>query len=95
MPTLHIEHAVSDIVIWRAAFDRFADARAQAGVLDARVQCPAGDPRYVVVDLDFATTGAAEAFERFLRESVWSSPDSAPALAGTPRTVVLVPAGAA
>ena len=48
MPTLHIEHAISDIVTWRAAFDRFADARARAGVLDARVQCPVDDPHHVV-----------------------------------------------
>jgi len=91
MPTLHIEHAISDIVTWRATFDRFADARADAGVLEARVQSPVDDAHYVVIDLDFATTSAAEAFERFLRESVWSSPGSSPALAGTPLTVILAP----
>lgn len=93
MPTLHIEHAISDIVIWRAAFDRFADARARAGVLDARVQCPVGDPHHVVVDLDFVTTGEAEAFERFLRQNVWASPESRSVLVGAPRTVILAPAG--
>ena len=27
MPTLHIEHAIVDFDLWKAAFDRFADRR--------------------------------------------------------------------
>jgi hypothetical protein len=49
------------------------------------------DQKYVVVDLDFATTDQAAAFLGFLRTQVWGSPQNAPALAGTPRTTILEP----
>jgi hypothetical protein len=91
MPTLHIEHAIVDFEIWSAAFDRFAAFRTQAGVLAHRVQRPVGDPKYVVIDLDFATATEAERFLAFLHEKVWSTPQNAPALAGTPRTAILEP----
>ena len=32
MATLHIQHPISDIGTWKAAFDRFAEARAKSGV---------------------------------------------------------------
>ncbi|WP_217914633.1 hypothetical protein [Miltoncostaea marina] len=95
MPTLHIEHPISDIAAWRAAFDRFSPVRARAGVSEVRVQSPVDDPHYVVIDLDFPTAATAQAFERFLRESVWTSRETSPALAGTPRTLVLAPVGSA
>jgi hypothetical protein len=92
MPTLHIEHAIVDFDLWRAAFDRFAEFRKQSGVLRHRIQRPVDDPQYVVIDLDFDTTDEAEAFVQFLREKVWPSPENAPALAGTPQTKILEPA---
>jgi hypothetical protein len=90
MATLHIEHPVSDFDLWQQAFDRFAETRRQSGVLADRVRRPVDDPRYVVIDLDFATTAEAEKFLHFLRERVWSSSENAPALAGTPETRILV-----
>jgi hypothetical protein len=93
MPTLHIEHAIIDFDLWKAAFGRFAEFRRQSGVLRHRVQRPVDDPTYVVIDLDFATVGEAERFLTFLREKVWSSPENAPALAGLPQTRILEPAG--
>jgi hypothetical protein len=92
MPTLHIEHGIVDFDRWKAAFDRFAEVRKLSGVLGHRIQRPVDDPRYVVIDLDFGTTDEAEAFVRFLHAKVWSSPDNAPALAGTPQTRILEPA---
>jgi hypothetical protein len=89
MPTLHIEHAVTDFDIWNAAFSRFAGARQRAGVRQQRVQRPAGDPHYVVIDLDFDTTGDAANFLSFLQATVWTSDTNSPALAGTPRTAIL------
>lgn len=89
MPTLHIEHPITDFAVWKAAFDRFADTRRRAGVRGQRIQRPVDDAGYVLVDLDFDTTAAAEEFLGFLRTAVWASRDSSPALAGTPRTVVL------
>ena len=91
MPTLHIEHAISDLDTWLGAFDRFADARRQAGVRSERIQQPLDDPRFIVIDLEFDTVDAAEAFLGFLRERVWTIPENAPALEGTPRTTILEP----
>jgi hypothetical protein len=92
MPTLHIEHAIVDFDLWKAAFDRLAELRKQSGVLRHRIQRPVDDPRYVVIDLDFDTTDEAEAFVEFLRTKVWSSRENAPALAGAPHTKILEPA---
>jgi hypothetical protein len=94
MPTLHIEHPITDFGAWSSAFARFADARRQAGVRAQSVQRPAGDPNYVVVDLDFGTRGEAETFLRFLTTQVWGTPQNAPALAGSPKTMILEPAPA-
>jgi hypothetical protein len=88
MPTLHIEHPITDFGAWSSAFGRFAEARRQAGVRAQRVQRPVGDPRYVVIDLDFGTRGEAEAFLRFLKAQVWGIPGNAPALAGSPQTMI-------
>jgi hypothetical protein len=95
MPTLHIEHPITDFGAWNSAFTRFAEARDQAGVRAQRIQRPAGDPNYVVIDLDFGTHGEAEAFLRFLKAQVWGVPGNAPALAGTPKTMILESAPAA
>ena len=89
MPTLHIEHPVTDLAVWRAAFDRFADHRRQGGVSAERVLRPVDDDHYVLIDLDFPTRDQAERFLRFLQSTVWASPESSPALAGTPRTRLL------
>ena len=91
MPTLHIEHAITDFPTWVAAFDRFGDARRNAGVRDARVHQPIDDRQLVVIDLDFDTADEASTFLRFLEEVVWSTPANAPALAGTPRSLILEP----
>lgn len=93
MATLHIEHPITDFTVWRAAFDRFADARRQAGVRAERVQRPVDDLAYIVVDLEFETVAGAEGFREFLRSVVWASKESAPALEGTPRTAILEAAG--
>jgi len=89
MSTLHIEHAVTDFDTWSTAFGRFAEFRRQSGVRQQRVQRPVSDPNYVVIDLDFDTTGEAESFLGFLRANVWSSRDNAPALVGTPQARIL------
>ena len=89
MITLHIEHPITDIAVWRAAFDRFAERRQQGGVSAERIQQPVDDEHYVVVDLDFATMDQARRFLGFLENTVWASRDSAPALAGRPVTRIL------
>jgi hypothetical protein len=89
VPTLHIEHAITDLDTWLSAFNRFADARRQAGVRAERIQRPVDNPAYIVVDLDFGTVEEAGAFLRFLQDQVWAIPENAPALAGTPSTLIL------
>lgn len=89
MYTLSIEHAISDFATWKQAFDRFAEARAQAGVLADRIRRPVGDSRYLIIELDFDSKEHAEAFREFLATVVWSNPEASPALAGKPTTRVL------
>ena len=91
MPTLHIQHAVSDFDTWAGAFDRFEDARAQAGVRAHRVQRRIDDPNYVVIDLEFDTAREAIAFRDFLQTHIWANPSNAPALVGVPETMILAP----
>ena len=92
MATLHIEHAITDFLTWKEAFDRFADSRKGAGVTAHRIHQPADDPAYVVLQLDFPGTEQAQAFRTFLETRVWSTPANSPGLAGSPRAVVLVDA---
>ena len=91
MATLHIEHRVTDFGTWQTAFDRFAQVRQESGVRGHRILRPVDDAHYVVIDLDFPTTAQAERFLGFLQTKVWTSADSAPALAGTPQTKILEP----
>jgi hypothetical protein len=89
MPTLHIEHAITDLETWLGAFGRFADARKGAGVVTQRVRQPVDDAEYIFVDLEFETVQAAEAFKTFLETVVWQSADLSPGLGGVPIARVL------
>lgn len=91
MRTLHIEHPITDFTTWEGAFARFDEARRNAGVVAERVHRPVDDPKYVVVDLDFATADDAASFLSFLETVVWANPANAPALAGSPRALILEP----
>lgn len=89
MTTLHIEHAISDFETWSGAYSIAAPFREAAGVRAARVSQPEGDPYYVVVQLDFDTADEAKGFRSFLVENIWAERENSPALAGTPRTMIL------
>ena len=91
MSTLHIEHPITDLRTWCAAYDRFADRRRDAGVSAERVQQPVDDEHYVVVDLDFPSREQAQRFLTFLETTVWATRGASPALAGSPRTRILEP----
>ncbi|MBF9034158.1 hypothetical protein HKCCE2091_07890 [Rhodobacterales bacterium HKCCE2091] len=95
MATLHIEHGITDFGTWKAAFDRFAPKRAEAGVTGCRIHLVADDPGWIVLQLDFPSVAAAEGFRTFLETRVWASPEAAPGLKGSARARVLVdpPAG--
>jgi hypothetical protein len=89
MATLHIEHPITDLDTWLGAFNNFADARKNAGVRAQRVRQPVGDPRYIVVDLEFDDSEAAHGFKEFLEGVVWQSKDLSPGLDGVPTARVL------
>jgi hypothetical protein len=94
MATLHIEHRITDFATWKAAFDRFAAKRAEAGVTAQRILQPQGDANWIVLQLDFPSVAAAQGFREFLETRVWSSPANAPGLDGPARARVLVEAPA-
>lgn len=71
------------------AFEGFSEARRKAGVRSYTIRQPVDDPGYLTLDLEFDTSGQAEAFAGFLHGHVWSSAPSSPALAGTPQTRIL------
>lgn len=93
MPTLLIEHAISDFSTWHDPFARFSVHRQKSGVLSERIMQPVDDPHYVLVDLEFATVEAAERFRTFLETEVWSTPASSPALVGSPSARIAELAG--
>jgi hypothetical protein len=62
-------------------------------VQSERVQQPIDDPGYIVVDLTFGTVDEAAAFLSFLTDQVWAIPENAPALAGSPDTMILQEVG--
>jgi hypothetical protein len=53
-----------------------------------RILRPIDDPNYVMIDLDFDSSSAAEAALAALRE-LWRSPAAAPALSGSPQTRIV------
>ena len=91
MATLHIEHPITDLETWLGAFERFAEARASAGVKAQRVHQPVDDDRYIYVELDFETAERAESFKTFLETKIWSSREASPGLDGKPRARILEP----
>ncbi len=88
MFTVHIEHPISDLETWKAAFDRDPADRAGSGVRRYVVRQPVDDPRYVHIDLDFDTVEAARSFLATMA-TVWTSSSAAPALGGKPVTAIL------
>jgi hypothetical protein len=88
MITLHIEHAISDLPTWKAAFDHDPARREQSGVRSHRIAQPVDDPNYIMIDLDFDSASQAEAFLAGLHE-VWGSRQAAPALVGRPQTRII------
>lgn len=94
MSWLHIEHRITDLRTWRAAFDRFAEVRRRAGVTSEAIRHVHDDDRSIVIDLAFDTTERAAAFLHFLETEVWAVPANSPALASSPVATVLVEAQA-
>ena len=88
MTILHIEHPIRDFDSWKKAFESDPAGREKGGVRRYQVLRPIDDPNYVMIDLDFDSSRAAEAFLAVMRK-VWQSPVATPALAGTPQTRII------
>ena len=88
MTTLHIEHAINDLDVWREAFGRAAALRSQHGVRGYEIRHPVDDPNYLMIDLSFDTAGAAEGFLMELHK-IWQTPAASPALVGAPQARIL------
>ena len=89
MFTLSIEHSISDFSTWKQAFERFAEARQNAGVVSQRIRRPVGDPHYLVIELEFDAQEKADNFRKFLENAVWTNRDASPALIGAPASRIL------
>jgi quinol monooxygenase YgiN len=90
MIIVHAEHEIQNFDNWKAAFDRDPIRREQSGVRHYRVVRPVDDPNFVIMDFEFETTDAAQAFQTALHR-LWASPTAAPALRGRPQTRLVEP----
>ena len=88
MTILHIEHPIRDFDSWKQAFESDPAGREKGGVRRYQVFRPIDDPNYVIIDLDFDSSRAAEAFLGAMRE-VWQSPVAASALTGSPQARIV------
>jgi len=73
MPTLRIEHPVSDFASWKCAFDSDPVGRETAGVRRYRVLRPIDGSNHVMIDLEFDTAQEAAALLEAMR-AVWAGP---------------------
>ena len=89
MASLHIQHPITDLTTWTAAFAAFGEQRRLAGVLSETVRIPINDDHFVVIDLEFGTEEEAAAFHHFLQTVVWASNENSPALMGAPDVKIL------
>lgn len=76
MPTLRIEHAVPNFDQWKRAFDSDPAGRKASGVRRYQVLRALDDPNFVMIDLDFDTVDAANAFLSVM-ERIWAGPGKA------------------
>jgi hypothetical protein len=70
MPVLRIEHDVPDFDGWKEAFDSDPVDRKGSGVRRYGVFRSLEDPNHVMIDLEFDSTGEAEALLATMR-NVW------------------------
>ncbi len=76
MPIVRIEHTVPSFEKWKQAFDHDPADRKGSGVRRYQVLRMQDDPNYVMIDLEFDSIAAAEAFLRTM-EGIWGGPGEA------------------
>ena len=62
MTILQIEHPVFDFEAWKAGFEGDPSLRAESRMQRYRILRPADDPKYVIIDCEFATTHDARMY---------------------------------
>jgi hypothetical protein len=88
MTILHIEHPVRNFDLWKKAFDSDPIGRERSGVRQYQVLRPIDDPNYVMIDLSFDNSSAAEAALAALHE-LWRATAASSVLVGSPQTRVV------
>jgi hypothetical protein len=88
MIIVHAEHGIRDFDLWKAAFDRDPLHREGTGMRRYRLARAVNDPHYLIMDFEFESVDAAEAFEAALH-GLWGSRTAAPALLGRAHTRLL------
>ncbi len=73
---VRIEHSVPNFEKWKQAFDRDPADRRGSGVRRYQILRQRDDPNYVMIDLEFDSSAAAEAFLRTM-EQIWGGPAKA------------------
>jgi hypothetical protein len=74
MPILRIQHPVADYEAWKNLFDiKGPDFRGRFGAGRYQVLRPVDDPRFVMIDVDFAGRQGAEGLLAALRQ-LWGQP---------------------
>jgi hypothetical protein len=73
MPVVRIEHSVPNFGKWKQAFDRDPADRKGSGVRRYQIFRLQDDPNYVMIDLEFDSTGEAEAFSQKMQR-IWDGP---------------------
>ena len=76
MPILRIHHAVPSFDTWKAAFDSDPVDRKGGGVRRYQIRRSVPDPHLVMIDLEFDTVAAADAFLQKLKRQ-WDGPGRA------------------
>ncbi len=88
MYILRIEHPVPDYDAWKQAFDSDLVGREKSGVRRYQILRPVDEPGYVMIDLEFDTTGEAEALLAAMRV-VWERVQGT--IMSDPRTRIVEP----
>ena len=73
MPTLRIEHTVTDYDAWKRMFDTDPADRKGSGVRRYQISRLVDDPSYVMIELEFDTQKEAEGLLATMR-GVWAGP---------------------
>ena len=76
MPVVRIEHAVPSFETWKRAFDSDPADRTGSGVRRYQILRLQDNPNFVMIDLEFASLGEAEAFLHTMQQ-IWSGPGKA------------------